>query len=299
MPIFFKNYTKNLSFCRFYEPKVATKGVFLRWFNFDIKKLVFAFFLVVLPLSFMALDRSKLENHFLFRAVVWTSSQTLSFYHLFATSIKDTTDTYLNLLHTKKENRQLKAENRQLKVQVALLQEKEKENQRFRDLLNFQKGQNVAFIPAQVISYDPISKYQLITINRGKIHGVRKKMLAVAEQGVVGYVFRVLSHFSQIILLTDPHTAILAVIKRSRVRGVVEGEGGQFYKLKYLKSRDDVQKGDTVITSDLDLLSLKGLPIGQVIEVQKQGLTQDVTIQPFVNPSRLEEVLIVLKKEGS
>ena len=247
----------------------------------------------------MALDRGRLENHFIFRSFMFTSSHLLSLYHSLALSIRETTDSYLNLLHTNKENRALRAENRQIKVQIGFLKEKERENQRLRAILNLQKAQKMAFIPAQVIGYDPISKYQLITINRGHSHGVRKKMLALTEEGVVGYVFRALSHFSQIILLTDPHTALSAIVERSRVRGVVEGEGGQFCKLKYLKKRDDVREGDVVTTSNLNFLALKGLPIGQVIEVKNQGLTQDVTIRPFVNPSRLEEVLIALKQEES
>ena len=61
----------------------------------------------------------------------------------------------------------------------------------------------------------------------------------------------------------------------------------------------NVREGDVITTSNLNFLALKGLPIGQVIEVKNQGLTQDVTIQPFVNPSRLEEVLIALKQEES
>ena len=269
----------------------------MRWFNFDTKKAILAFFLVALPLGFMVLGRGPLENLFIFRAFVFAHSQTLSFYHSLFSSIQDTTDTYLNLLHTRKENRSLRAENRLLKVKMHILKEQEKENQRLNTLLKFQKEQIATFIPAQVIGYDPISKYQLITINRGQAHGVRKKMLALTEKGVVGYVFRSLSHFSQIILLTDPNTALSAIIERSRVRGVVEGEGG-LCKLKYLKNRDDVRIGDKVITSGLSSLALKGIPIGQVVEVKKQSLTQDVTIQPFVAPSRLEEVLIASKHGG-
>ena len=273
-----------------------SKGVFLPFFNFDIKKGFLVLFLIILPLSFMPLDRFKTEKHFVFRSFAFVSAQMLSFYHSIAFSIKSTTDTYLNLIHTRKESHSLRKENKELKIRISLLQEKERENKRLGTLLKFQESQKTHFVPARVIGYDPLSKYQLITINRGYVHGVRKKMVALTEEGVVGYVFRALSHFSQVILLTDPNTALSALVERSRVQGVVEGQGGQFCKLKYLKSRDDVRTGDRILTSGLSLLTSKGLPIGQVTYVQKNGLTQDVTITPFVNPARLEEVLIALKK---
>ncbi len=265
------------------------------FFNIDIKKGLLVLFLIILPLSFVALDRFKTEKHLVFRSFAFVSAQMLSLYHVLASSIKGTTDTYLNLIHTKKENRSLRKDNRELKVRISLLQEQERENKRLGTLLKFQESQKTAFVPARVIGYDPLSKYQLITIDRGRQHGVRKKMVVLTAEGVVGYVFRALSHFSQVILLTDPNTALSALVERSRVHGVVEGEGGQFCKLKYLKSRDDVQTGDRILTSGLSLLTAKGLPIGRVTHVQKQGLTQDVTITPFVNPGRLEEVLIALK----
>ena len=271
------------------------------FFNFNIKKAFLIIFIIIVPIFLMTLGRSKTENNFLFRSFAFINSKTQLLYHSLSSSLFDTADTYLNLIHTRKKNRELEKENMQLKSHLTLMTEIQMENKRLNTILNFKKTSQIQFVVAQVIGRDPISEYQLITINRGYTHKIKKNMIVVNEKGVIGYIFRIFSHFSQVILLTDPHAAILSVVQRSRVHGIVEGIDRNKCQLKYLKSRDDVKKGDVVVTSGLNTLLVGGFPIGTVTEVKKQqhGLTQEVTITPFVNPSQLEEVLVVNKIHSS
>ena len=245
----------------------------------------------------MTLDREKTEGNFIFRSFMYVNSKIQDIYHGTVSSTHRTVGTYLKLIHIKKQNRKLIAENKELKSHIVLMKEVEKENKRLKNILNFKDKTRIRFIAAQVIGRDPITKYQLITINRGKIHGIKKNMLVINEIGVVGYVFRLLDQFSQVILLTDPHAAIPAIIQRSRVHGIVEGSNTNEYKLRYLKRRDDVKKGDVIVTSGLNLLPERGFPIGVVADIKKQqyNLTQEVKLTPFVNSAQLEEVFIVSK----
>ena len=270
----------------------------LYFFNFDIKKALLIIFIIIAPIFLMTLDRSKTEGNFVFRSFIFINSKLQLAYHALASSVHNTADTYLNLITIKKNNRELLKENKRLKSRSALMKEIQAENTRLKAILDFKQKSPIKFIPAQVTGRDPVSKYQLITVNRGTEHGIKKNMIVINENGVVGYVFRGLTRFSQVILLTDPHAVIPAVIRRSRVHGIVEGENKNICKLKYLKNRDDVKKGDVVVTSGLTPLSPAGFPIGSVenIKKQKYGLTQEVTITPFINSSRLEEVFIVNKE---
>ncbi len=251
-----------------------------------------------MPIFLMTLSQSKTEDTLIFKFFVLINSNIQSVYHSLTSSVYDTTDTYLNLIQIKKNNRKLKTENQLIKSRLTLMKEIELENKRLKAILKFKETRSFQFIVAQVIGRDPISEYQLITINRGQNHGLKKKMIVTNENGVIGYIFRVLPRVSQVILLTDPHAVIPAVIQRSRVYGLVEGSNTQNCKLKYLKRRDDVKKGDIIVTSGLLNLSLAGLPIGTVTNIKKQkyDLTQEVTVTPFINSSRLEEVFIVKKR---
>lgn len=270
----------------------------MNFFNFDIKKVLIIIFLVIIPVFFFTLSRTTIQNNPVFKSLMLINSKMQSAYQSVNVSVKNTVNTYVNIIHTKKTNRMLIKKNNLLKSHYSVLQEVKQENKRLNNILNFKKNYYLDLIPARIIGRDPISKYQLMTINRGSIHGLKKKMLVITKRGVVGYIFRVLSDFSQIILLTDHHAAIHAVVQRSRVYGIIEGVNKTILKLNYLKRRDDVKIGDIIVTSGLSSLAYKGLPIGIVTFIKKQqyGITQEITITPFVNYSQIEEVFIVNKK---
>ena len=61
---------------------------------------------------------------------------------------------------------------------------------------------------------------------------------------------------------------------------------------------DDIKVGDGIITSGLGGVFPKGLVVGYVRSVQRErsGLFQTVEVEPAVDFSRLEEVLVVLKE---
>jgi rod shape-determining protein MreC len=114
--------------------------------------------------------------------------------------------------------------------------------------------------------------------------------------GVVGYVVDVEPRISKILLITDRYAVVDGLVQRSRARGIVQGLSKDKCSLSFLKRGDDVQVGDVIVTSGLDNYLPKGFPIGTVTEVNKDqyGLGQEVTIQPIVNASNLEEIFVVI-----
>ena len=64
----------------------------------------------------------------------------------------------------------------------------------------------------------------------------------------------------------------------------------------YVLRKNDVEVGDTVISSGLDGVYPKGLMVGSVVSVVKRsyGIFQEVAIMPGVDFEKLEEVLVVL-----
>ncbi len=265
---------------------------------FNLKKAFLILTLLVVPIFLITLERRQLENMFLFRFLLYFSGQVQVGSQALSDSITHTVTHYTTLLQIKKQNKLLLRKNRRLQAQVFVLEELRQENSRLKKILQFSPTRLGQFIFAQVSGRDPLSQYQLITINRGEQDGVRTKMSVISENGFVGYVFRVTKSFSHIILVTDPHAVVEAIVQRSRVRGILEGAGRGVARLKYLKRRDDIKVGDVVVTTRSDPGVAGGFPIGMVTKITKvtYGLTQKVTITPFINPSQLEEVLIVKHK---
>jgi len=64
--------------------------------------------------------------------------------------------------------------------------------------------------------------------------------------------------------------------------------------LNYVKRTEDVQVGDALVSSGLDGIFPKGMPIGRVVAIDKrgQGLFQSAEVAPDVDLERLEEVLV-------
>jgi rod shape-determining protein MreC len=147
---------------------------------------------------------------------------------------------------------------------------------------------------------DPSGWFKTIVINKGTRDGVAKGMAVVATDGLVGHVVKAFDGSAMVLLVIDPTSAVDALVQRSRFRGIVEGESTARCRFKYLVRKADVKRGDVVISSGLDGVFPKGLPVGTVADVFEThtGLFQEAKIQPFVNFTRLEEVLVVLERSG-
>lgn len=207
---------------------------------------------------------------------------------------------YFSLVSAAKENKDLRgalARERQTNRQ---LKEVQNANSRYRRLLGFQKATDYHLIAATVIGKDPSPWFKTIVIDKGQSRGVKKGMPVVVPEGVVGHVVEASSHYSKVLLIIDQNSAVDALVQRTRARGIIEGGSEGTFVFKYVLRKDDVRIGDIIVSSGLGGIYPKGLYIGRATEVvkQKAGVFQNVTVTPFVDFERLEEVLITLSQPG-
>jgi rod shape-determining protein MreC len=199
-----------------------------------------------------------------------------------------------DLLHARDEAGVLRARVETLSAENARLTEATLENERLRTLLDFREHLQGDVLTARVIGRDATGLSRTLTVDRGEQDGIARGAAVLAPGGVVGQVFMVSPHAARVLLLTDHNSGIDGLVQRTRARGIVEGtiEGG--CGLKFVKRTEDIQVGDLVVTSGIDGIFPKGLPIGKVSNVDKrgQGLFQYADVAPRVDPSRLEEVLV-------
>lgn len=193
------------------------------------------------------------------------------------------------------ENRQLRERIQELAAERNRLLEVEATNQRLRELLAFRSQLPSASLTASVIGSSASTWFRSLTLDKGSADGVVKGMAVVSPAGVVGQVVSVTSRSARVLLLTDPHSGVDVIVQRSRARGIVAGSLDNGPVMKYAKRSEDVEIGDRVITSGVDGLFPKGLLVGTVTEVRKKsfGLFQFVALDLAVDPSRVEEVLVV------
>ena len=122
-------------------------------------------------------------------------------------------------------------------------------------------------------------------------------MAVIAPAGVVGRIVGpVASHAARVQFLIDQDAAAGAVTERTRAGGMVVGaEADPPLRMDLVSNLADVKPGDLVVSYGLDGIYPKGFSIGYVANVQRgPGLYLSIAVQPAVDFSGLEEVLVVM-----
>lgn len=209
-------------------------------------------------------------------------------------------ENYLNLINVQEENRMLREEIKKLQAKNNEYREERAANIRYKKLLSFKESSQLPVRSATVIGYDPSVWYKTVMINRGSNDGLQRGMAVVSADGIVGQIIGVSLHYAKILLVTDGNSAVDALIQRNRVRGILKGLSSRACQLDYVDSRDDVKSGDVVVSSGLGGIFPKGLPVGRVMNVERSrpGLFQYIEVEPAVDFSKIEEVLVILQRDS-
>ncbi|HEX9443864.1 MAG TPA: rod shape-determining protein MreC [Candidatus Binatia bacterium] len=212
----------------------------------------------------------------------------------FVLGIRNVFSNYAALRGVGAENERLKARVRDLEAERSRLLEEESTNRRLRELMDFRSEWAPKAKVASVIGSSASAWFQTMILDKGKADGVEKGMAVISTLGVVGQVVSVTSRNAKVLLITDSHSGVDAMVQRSRARGIVTGSIETGPIMKYVKRSDDLQEGDRLVTSGLDGVFPKGLAVGAVSKVNKKnfGLFQYVEVNLAVDPRRIEEVLV-------
>ncbi|MCG8401460.1 MAG: rod shape-determining protein MreC [Firmicutes bacterium] len=202
------------------------------------------------------------------------------------------------LIGLSERNQILEQRNRELESQLLQFKEFEEENYRLKNMLEFKTGMDPQLDTevAAVTGRDHGNWFGSIMINKGANKGIRRDMAVITPAGLVGKVFRVSRHTAEVLLITDPRSGVGSLVQETRAHGILEGvPGGGLLRMVNIPTDQAPAPGDNVITSGLGSVFPKGIPLGTVQEVQKEqsGLFKMAVVDPYVDFSRLEEVLVI------
>lgn len=206
--------------------------------------------------------------------------------------------TFNNLTHIRNifsENRHLRQEVARLNTEVSRLLELKSENERLRGLLDLSQDFTYELLPVRVVARDPSIENKSVIINAGYKDGVRMWMPLVGEKGVVGKVIQVMNGLSLVQLIKDPSNRISILSSRSRTVSILETENGRSFFFR-CRNHEDVQIGDTIITSGLGGIYPKGLRVGQVDRItdSQNPLFKRVWVELSVDFDRIEDLFVLL-----
>lgn len=206
---------------------------------------------------------------------------------------------YIDLTEVHEENEILKEEINLLRQENFRISEAQVQNIRLKKLLKFRESTVYPVIAANVVGASPTNlRSQVVLVDRGIRDGVTEGMPVASYGGVVGRILLPAEKNSEVLLITDPISAIDAYIHRTRARGIVKGVGNECV-MEYIENNADIGVGDKVISSGKDGFFPKGVIIGTVSEIETKGSFISARVSPHVDLNSLEEVVIILKTINS
>ncbi len=205
---------------------------------------------------------------------------------------------YLELVHVREDNQRLRAELAKVTGDRARLAELEVENQHLGELVELRDVLGLKGVAANVIGSDATGLSHTLILSSGSSEGLRAGMAVLSNQGVVGKIIATSPHASRVLLIDDHNSALDGFDQRSRTRGIVAGLVDDGLILKYVDRSQDLRPGDTIVTSGLDGIFPRGLLVGAVKSVHREGpgLFLSIGIAPGVDFRSLEQVLVVTQQ---
>lgn len=193
------------------------------------------------------------------------------------------------------DGKKLQEENDRLRVQLAKLQEIERDNKALHDQFAQTNPQPKDVLPAEIIG---VQENKMI-VDRGEKSGVKAGNVAIVKDNLIGVVSKVSPNVSVVTLITDPSTSFTAIASKTKAIGVVKAqdEGNIFFDNVVLSEK--LEKSDIIMTKGDVEEEGKGIPpdlvVGEIASVKKKdsNLFQQAEVHSLVDFSQLRTVFII------
>nr|WP_320010145.1 rod shape-determining protein MreC [uncultured Desulfobulbus sp.] len=199
-------------------------------------------------------------------------------------------------LRLREKNKQLVKQLEENEIKLNRSREAMATNASLRKLLEFKNslGQQ-SKLAATIIGKDPSTMFRSVIIDQGSNAGLAKGDPVVNNEGVVGQVFAISPNYAKVLLAIAPSSAIDVLLQKSRVRGILKGDGTLTYRLEYILKTAEVQEGEYVVTAGYGGIFPTGLRVGVVSEIIKKprGMFHEIKVTPSVDYQKLEHLLIL------
>lgn len=210
----------------------------------------------------------------------------------------DFVDRYVSLVGLKQQNEALETEVKALRLENMTLRERAEATARVERLLGFPEPPEWKREGARVVAHrvGPTAILETILVDRGNLSGAVEDTPVLSPEGVVGRIYRAGLTVSTVLLLIDPSSRIAVVGRDNRAAGIVYGMGAEEkLVVKYVGLTSTIEPGEVLVSSGMDGVYPKGLPVARVSAVKREEgtLFMDVQAEPLVDILRLEEVLLL------
>ena len=217
-----------------------------------------------------------------------------------------------NVVGDYKKLKNVKKDNDILEISTSRIESIESENIELRRQLEALKEElnitytlsDYEYLNATVISRNVGYWYNKITIDKGTYNGVKKDMVVINSNGLIGKVIRTTTFTADVRLLTtsDTNNKISVHISNgdNNLYGLINGYDyeNNILELEGISNTRDVNIGDYVYTSGLGGIFPSGILIGSVTEITTDSydLAKIIKVKPASDFNNLNYVSILKRK---
>lgn len=267
--------------------------------KFFVICLVIALILVLVPSILAAVGRTDI-----LRSAVVTISKPFAWC---GTQVSEAFNGFTDIFT---EYDDLKAENQRLKEELDALKDSpynsevvQNENEWLKKYLNFHtEHPEFTLTDARIIARDAGNFSTVLTLDKGKVHGIKKNMPVIAPEGLFGYVSEVGLDWCRVMTVVETATSVGAYTDRTGATGVVEGDlelrSGGKCRMTYIEATSDIRVGDKVYTSGDGSTYPAGLLLGSIssITADEASRTLIAEITPaidFTNTNQYDKLVVI------
>lgn len=217
-----------------------------------------------------------------------------------ALDIRGAAEFLTNLNNLRVENIALIEENAELKDVILELKKYSLEN----EILRFQLGieESPVFdrqlLMASVLGNADDLSYSTIYIDKGFRHKVSVGDMVIVGNYLVGKVREVTYEKSLVDLITSPNlsTTVMDIDVATKTQGVCTGKYGLYMEMTRILQSDELNVGDTIVTSGKDGVFLSGFAVGEVVSVSDLPTEplKVAQIEPIIDLKDIRKLFVVL-----
>ena len=174
--------------------------------------------------------------------------------------VKETKEAVISYQRVLEENRELKNEHIKYEMLVSYNKRLQEENKRLRDILGIKEEKKINLRVAKINFRNPSNLYVRFYINQGKKDGIKKNMIVLSGETLIGKIGRVYDDYSIVDMVTSENFNVSAMTE-SQMLGIIKGsdedDGTLYFEANTFQN--SIVVGEKVYTSGISEIYPKGL----------------------------------------
>lgn len=212
-------------------------------------------------------------------------------------AVTETLGDLTTLERLRHENRALRERVARLERELLRLQGVEGDARRLAAALRYARSPRGSLQVADVVYVDHASWLRTMILYVGP-YPVRRDQPVLVPAGLVGRVVAAARPYAKVQLVTDRAASVGAMLEATRRQGIVRGAGGGL-ELAYVPKQATVHVGERVVTSGVDGIYPRGIPVGWVREVRPgDGMFHEIALTPAVELGELDQVYLLASEHS-